>query len=70
MIGFGVVCVGVVSYGIYKQMQETSSEEVIQYSAVMWEDEDVWEDDDDDGTEMSSSRVIPSLTSKIEMTNI
>ena len=69
MIGFGVVCVGVVSYGMYKQMQETSSQEVIQYSAVMWEDEDVWEDDDDDDGEISS-RVVPPLTSKIEMTNI
>ena len=49
MIGFLIVCVGVVSYSIYKKMGATKLEQV-EYSAVQWDEDEIWEDDgtDDD----------------------
>jgi len=66
MVGFLTVCVGVVSYSVYKQMVATKTEQV-QYSAVQWEDDDVWQDDEDD----DSFNTLPPLTQQeVELTNI
>jgi hypothetical protein len=76
IFGFLIVCFSVVWYGMYKNM--SGKEEEIKYSAVVWEDDDVWEDSDVEfmgigiGGNVKRSRSSTGSTSgqEVELTNI
>jgi hypothetical protein len=47
VVGFCIVSFGIVWYSVYKKYH-TPTTETIKYSAVVWEDDDVWEDSEED----------------------
>ena len=73
IVGFCIVSFGVVWYSVYKKMAPPNTEE-IQYSAVVWEDDDTWEDNDDEFDEIGGgmSRGQPSLVqgSEVELAQL